>query len=420
MSMRRLTAAAFAALAITGIAACGSDDNGDSASGRTSSGSSTDAPKGDAIKLGFICSCSGAQKGLIGKSRDTIQAWAKFVNDNGGLNGTTPVEVIVKDDAGDPAKGLQAAKELVEDDKVIAIVGEISVVDAAWADYVTKKRIPVVGGASPEPVMGENPNFYPSGATLLTLVTGTLAQADGKKTLGTLYCAETPVCAQLVPLAEGIGGLFGLKVVSGKVSGTQPNYTASCLKMKDQGADALFVAAAFTVVQSVNEDCAQQDYKPLSIVQSSTTSNVLQKVGALQGAAVASTNANPYDAGTPAIKEFQEAIEAYEPGMLESDEFAYDAFYPWTGGKLFEAAAKAAKLTADATPDDVRKGLYALKDETLGGIAPPLSYTKGKPYFTPCWFEMTIADGVLESRNNNKPNCLDQKQTAALLKAVGG
>jgi hypothetical protein len=61
------------------------------------------------------------------------------------------------------------------------------------------------------------------------------------------------------------------------------------------------------------------------------------------------------------------------PGVLGTH-WGHLRLGPWVGGKLFEAAAAKAKLTPDSTPEDVKKGLYALKNETLGGLAPPLTF----------------------------------------------
>jgi branched-chain amino acid transport system substrate-binding protein len=354
---------------------------------------------------------------VLANSQKVATAWATSVNAAGGINGH-PVNLIVKDDGSNPATALQDAKALVEQDHVMAIVGEISLADGAFGSYVATKGVPVVGGASPEPVQGSNPDFFPSGSPLLPLVIGTLAEAKGKKNLGAMYCAESPVCAQLIPLAQGIGKTFGLKVTPQKISGTAPNYTAPCLTMKSAGVDALYIADNGPIVQRVIAGCKQQGYTPLNVVQASTTTNMLLADPNLAGSLVAGTNANPYDVSLPAVKEFQDAVEKSYPGLLKSPGFAYDAYYPWTGGKLFEAAAKAANLTPSSTPADVKKGLYALKAETLGGLAPPLTYTPGKPYFTPCWFSSKIQGGTMVSLNNNKPVCLPADQAAALVTAL--
>ena len=65
-----------------------------------------------------------------------------MINDSGGLNGH-PVQVIVKDDQNDPAIALRVAKELVEQDKVVALLNP-SPTASAWSEYVTGKGVPVL------------------------------------------------------------------------------------------------------------------------------------------------------------------------------------------------------------------------------------------------------------------------------------
>ena len=49
----------------------------------------------------------------------------------------------------------------------MAIVGEVSLVDQAWAGYVAAQGVPVVGGVTPEAPFLANPDFFPSGAQLV-------------------------------------------------------------------------------------------------------------------------------------------------------------------------------------------------------------------------------------------------------------
>jgi len=404
------------------VAACGDDDSGSSSSssssGSSSSGSGEPAPKGPSgapIKLGFICSCTGAQASQLGHQDDAAQVWVNSVNDAGGINGA-PVELTIKDDGGDPAKALQAVKELVEQDKVVALVGQFSLADAAFADYVSQKGIPVVGGISPDTPYLTNPDFFPSGSQLLVQTAGTLALAQeaGKKRIGVMYCAESPICAQLEPLATGLGQLYGLEASFAKVSATQPNYTAQCLQFKNDGVDALFPGVASPVALKIVADCAKQNYKPQVVSQTSTLANTWFDDPNMEGALLSGFNANPFDTESPSMQEFRDAYEKYFPGDLEGKDFSYDAIGVWAGGKLFEAAAKAGKIDASSTAEDVKKGLYALKDETLGGLSGPLNFTPDKPAFVPCYFGQKIEGGALASENNNEPICLSEEQATAV------
>ena len=51
------------------------------------------------------------------------QVVARYVNDNGGLNGH-PVRVIVADDGGDPARALSLVRDLVENQSAVAFMGQ--------------------------------------------------------------------------------------------------------------------------------------------------------------------------------------------------------------------------------------------------------------------------------------------------------
>jgi branched-chain amino acid transport system substrate-binding protein len=356
---------------------------------------------------------------VLGGSQKVITAWANSVNASGGINGH-PIKLIVKDSAENPTTSLQDAKELVEQDHVQAIVGELDTADSGFASYIQKSGVPVVGGASPEPTFLSNPDFYPSGGSLVPLVFGTIkvAKDAGKKNFGALYCAESPVCAQLIPLAQGMAQIIGIKVTPQKISSTAPNYTAPCLSLKSSGVDSLYVADNGPVVARVIQSCNQQGYKPLNAGQASTLTPDLDKSPAFQGTVVAGTNADPYDTSLPAIKRLNDALNKYYPGFTKSSQFTYDMIYPWSGGMLYEDAAKAGNLGPNSTPADVKKALYSLKNETSQGVSGPVTFTPGKPASTACWFTAHVTGGNLVASNGDKPTCLTAAQGLALAKAL--
>lgn len=416
MNLRRRGIVFVAVLASLVLAACGSG-SGDSAGADTASG------KGDPIVLGTVCSCSGASSATFGRINDAAKAWAAWVNDHGGINGH-PVKLIVEDDGGEPAKSLRAVKKLVEQDKVMAIVGEVSVQDATWADYVTKKGVPVVGGFSVEPDFSRNPNFFPTGIPLTTGYVGMFQElkAAGKKKVGVLYCAEAPVCAEVDGLVRAAAKVVGgIEVAStGKISATAPNYTASCLQMKDAGVDALQVAHNISVVSRVFESCAQQGYTPTATSLITTSAPEWLTNPRFTDAILASPTAVHTDDSVPAVKDFLAALDQYAPGLRTGPQFVYPTIYPWAGGKLFEAAAKASGIGPDSAPADVKKGLYALKDETLDGLISPITYVEGKPTVVSCYFVAGIKDGAFTAPAGSTPKCLAQDQVTLLTTLLKG
>lgn len=413
------TLALSSVLAVT--AACTSSGG---SGGKTPTGaapSTNSALQGDPIVLGTICSCSGPQAAALGLVKDSANAWAAWTNASGGVNGH-PVKLIVEDDGSNPATALQAVKKLVEQDHVIAIVGETSLVDANWASYIQSKGVPVVGGLSVEAPFLSNPDFFATGASVPVMIVGQFAamQQQNLKSFGVLYCAESPVCAQLDGLAKLAAGVTGgtISTHSGKVAATSPNYNAQCLAMKNGKVDGLQIAAASTVVTRVADQCATLGYKPIQINQTTTFAQDWLKNPNLDGALLISSNANYLDDSVPGVKDFLDALAKYQPNVPASDQFGYDNIYPWIGGQLFAAAAKAGNLTSTSKPADVTAALYQLEGETLNGLTAPLTFTKGQPNFVNCYYVTQVKSGKLTSLNDGKESCLSNEQTTALANAL--
>ncbi len=77
---------------------------------------------GEPIKIGAIVSLTGTYAGLGDPEKKTIEMEVKRINEAGGINGR-PVEVIFEDDGTDEAKAVAAASKLIEQDKVVALIG---------------------------------------------------------------------------------------------------------------------------------------------------------------------------------------------------------------------------------------------------------------------------------------------------------
>jgi branched-chain amino acid transport system substrate-binding protein len=90
--------------------------------GKTSdSGATTGAEKAP-IKVGAVLALTGGQVALGEPEKNVIDMEVKRINDAGGINGHK-LEVIIEDDASDVEKAATAATKLIEQDKVLAIIG---------------------------------------------------------------------------------------------------------------------------------------------------------------------------------------------------------------------------------------------------------------------------------------------------------
>jgi branched-chain amino acid transport system substrate-binding protein len=189
--------------------------------------------------------------------------------------------------------------------------------------------------------------------------------------------------------------------------------------MKDAGTDALFTAHNAAVLPRVTSSCLKSGYEPTTVGSISSLAPDLVKSPDFEGSLWSAPNANYQDTSIPGVAEMTAALEKFSPETLRSNQYTQLASYAWIGGKLFEAASEAAGgFTPTSTPADVIAGLYKLKDETLGGMAPPLTFHEGQPSFSPCYFTAEIHNQKLESTEGGKPTCLPEEQLDALLSAL--
>ncbi|HVV30129.1 MAG TPA: ABC transporter substrate-binding protein [Mycobacteriales bacterium] len=420
MRTQRRWWATLGVLVATGalVTACGSSGGSASGTGSSSPQTAGSAATGSEIVLGNVGSYGGPQASSEGGVPKVIDAWQQWVNAHGGVAGHK-VRVIVKDDADDPAKAVAAVKELIEADHVVAIVGANSNVDGSWAAYAASKGVPVLGGASFDTPYFTNADFFPTGANLVAMIYGALALAKSVgPTTGVLYCAEAPQCAQAVPLDKALAQAVGVQLpVLLPVSATAPDYTALCQKLKEAGVQSYEVGSAAAVAVRVAEACKSQGVDAVQINVDGTLSQAWLTSPAFEGTLVSEVQAPFFLDTTPAHKEYRDAIAKYAPdlGALDNP----NAFYAWVGGKLLEAAVAKAPA-GPVTSASIKQGLYALHGETLGGLAPPLTYTEGKPTIINCTYTIGISGGKLTAPDGDKTQCAPDAVVNAVVAKLAG
>jgi branched-chain amino acid transport system substrate-binding protein len=393
---------------------CSSGDDDDSASSPTTAAAEKVDCKAEPTKseivLGAIMTISAGDGGGTAEQQEAaeapkkaIEAWADWVNCQGGANGH-PIRMEVRDDSLDTAKAAAAARELVEQEHVLALVGNNApITDGAFTDYVTEKGIPVIGGAPYNFAFGTNPLYFPASTTVLPLVFGhaqTARDLADAERFGVLWCVDVPACKQAVPVLKDDAGKVGIEFVFDRgVAINQPSYTAECVAAKQEGADALELAGS-GFFERLRRDCDRQGYKPTWIFSAGSWEPGL--LGDLDGFdAVGNTSTFPWFLETDETQEFRSAMAAFGDGVSLGPNAALE----WTAGKLFELSA--AQLPDDPTSQDIIDGLHALPpDTTLGGLIPKTTYPSGAPaQVEPCWFDVTLKSGEFNAPNGLTTTC---------------
>ena len=87
------------------------------------------------------------------------------------------------------------------------------------------------------------------------------------------------------------------------------------------------------------------------------------------------------------VKTMNAAFKKYQPSVLNSPNYSEIAVQAWVSGLLLSAAAKAGGVTSSAAPtaQQLITGLHTLRNNTLGGMAPPLTFKTGVPNPIDCW-----------------------------------
>ncbi len=81
--------------------------------------------RAETIKLGAVLAVTGPASFLGGPEARTLEMLVEEANAKGGINGNK-IELLVKDTAGNPEKAISFAKQLLEEEQVLAVVGPSS------------------------------------------------------------------------------------------------------------------------------------------------------------------------------------------------------------------------------------------------------------------------------------------------------
>src|SRR5581483_267626 len=339
--------------------------------------SPTAAAKKSPVKIGSVGTVSGFVGEMFKGSLTAVQIWARWINDQGGVNGH-PVVVAVCDDGGDPARHRSCMQQMVEKERVIAIVGDNGFITLREDSvrYLEQKRVPVVGGDGLGEIWVTSPMMFPQlAAGNNELWSQMVAAADtigrGGK-FGYLVCSESAVCQDGQKWWPEYAKQNGLAVVYGaQMSMTQPNFTAECLAARNAGVQFLMLGMDTNSQRRVVASCEQQGYHPVfGLVQARAE---MAGDRGIDGAVLVS-NVFPFpENDTPATREFHDVMAKYAPNVG----VAYDVSQGWVTAKVFEKAA--ANLPDNPTSEDVLRGLWAMRNETLGGLSGPLTFIEGQP-----------------------------------------
>jgi branched-chain amino acid transport system substrate-binding protein len=116
-------------------------------------------PSSDTILLGEVSSLTGSEATFGISARNGIELALKEANATGGVKGKK-LDVRVYDSQGRPEEGAQAATRLINQDKVVLILGEAaSSVSMAMADKAQAAKVPMITPTSTNPAVTKRGDY---------------------------------------------------------------------------------------------------------------------------------------------------------------------------------------------------------------------------------------------------------------------
>jgi len=112
------------------------------------------------VKIGVIGPLTGAASTYGQSVKNAVDLIQEEVNSSGGINGKN-IEFIFEDDQADPNSAIQAFNKLVNNDKVVSILGAVtSGSTLAVAPMATNQKVPLITPTGTEPTITEKGGIY--------------------------------------------------------------------------------------------------------------------------------------------------------------------------------------------------------------------------------------------------------------------
>ena len=332
-------------------------------------GSNTSSDVGvtaESIKVGHI----GIYSGPVGSFGDDLshacRATLQSINDSGGINGRK-LEVLVRDDGWDGTKGMNAARDLAEREKVFAFacIQSVSTSDPL-TPYVDEKEIPNVGGdGAGEPQYEGKWSFPTSGSNSHDAHQIAEYQATKQKArkVGILHWNNATGKAYLDAYKEVLEKHGGEVVVSQAASFDDPGTTTFIAQCRAKDCDAISTEVDPGIFARMVREAAAQGYKPKHGF-SGASPLYFEVTPSLTGphgeGTITATHFNPNDVDTPGFRTYKSTVERYYP-KIDHSTWTKGAY---VGANLFGNTLK--KLGVDVTRKKVKDELDTLVDFDTG------------------------------------------------------
>ena len=331
----------------------------------------------NAIKVGHIGIYSGPV-GYVGQNLSlAARATLQSINDAGGVNGRK-LDVLVRDDGWDGTKGINAARDLVEREKVFAIccTQSVSTTDPL-TPYADQQKVPNIGPDGWGQVQYTGQWTFPLGVP---------AASEARVTAKWQYQTQGVRKAAILHLNNATGQSFRdayketLEKLGGKVEVIQPasfddpGTTTLLARARAANVDTIAIYADSGIVARLVREAAGQNYKPPKGFAGSAMYyfNITPELTGPAGEGlISSSHWTPHDQDTPGLRRYREVVTKYYP-KIDHTAWTVTSF---VGANLFADTLK--KLGLNVTRQRLKDALDSTTDYDLG-LGTKVSFRPGQ------------------------------------------
>ena len=322
------------------------------------------------VRIGAIVSRTGAAGEYGVQVARGFDLAVSQINAAGGVGGRR-LELVYRDDSTNPQMGLEAARELVEEEGVAVVLGPLSsTVTLRVAPYCERQRVVLVSPSAAAPEITDAGEYvfrtYPS-ELLEGVSIAEFARDLGLDRVGIL-AVDNPYGASLTRVFEGrfqdAGGSIAL--VRTFVEGDAASRTAAVQAIALAAPRGVYVPAYTADVAAIVSLLRTTGLKPLVLGTSAVTSDVVRLAGAAAENAVfpqASFDPEALDAAPRGFVTAYRALHGEPPNVFAAH--AYDAV---------QVLAEAARRAGSWRADEIRQALLTIDNHE--GVSGRMAFDK--------------------------------------------
>jgi len=398
-------------IASLALVACGSSGTSASSSSTTAGSSGTSAPGSQStagntasapgvtpttVTVGQIADISEPVPGLFKSSQVALQAYAAYVNAQGGVYGRKII-VDSRDSQFNPATITSDAQDIAAHD--LAFVGNYTLFDVGMQPTIDAQHVPNISVAIGS-ALANDPNTYsPTPSTLNDYALGPYEWLKQKypqaiQHVGVMYSGATASTKQSWVVQQQALQHLGYNIVYARgFTPAETTFDSDILKMKAEGVQ-LFLGVAFpdNYAATFARELAQQNFKPIDVESAAYGSNLVPlSGGTAEGMYLVGGTAlflGQDSTAVPAVATF----DKYMKQIDSTDSIALWGATSWAAAALFVQALKNAGQ--NPTRASLVAALNKITNFNAGGLIAASNPAQNVP--GSCWLLAQVKNGQIQ------------------------